>query len=126
MTQIMQSGRRDSVRNDESKGADQGMEDLTGGPRMHAAAAVEGEQGCVGIRLRMGGPSPLDLGTDHLGDTRAVRDEATFPELATSHDQHSAIRVDVAQAQPADLARAQTESVAESEDDVVRGTALAG
>src|SRR5215470_8243285 len=124
MTEIMQAWWRDSVRKGESQGADQRMERLTGGARMNAAVAVEAEQRCLGVRLRIGNPAPLDLGADQFGDAGAVRDQAALSELTASHDQQAAVSVDVAQAQPARLACAQTESVAESEDNAIRRTTL--
>src|SRR2546425_12921882 len=68
MTEIVQPWWRDSVGNGESEGADHRMEGLTGGARMNAAAAVEAEQRCCGVRLRISGPAPLDLGADQSGD----------------------------------------------------------
>src|SRR5947209_11553384 len=117
MTEIVQPWRRDAGGNGESEGADQRMEGLAGGAGMNAAAAVEAEQRCRGVRLRMGSSAPLDLGADQRGDAGAVGNEAALPELAPSHDQQAAVGVDIAQAQPAGLARAQTEPVAEREDD---------
>src|SRR6266851_1496562 len=100
MTEIVQVWRRDSVWNGESEGADQRMERLTSGARMNAAAAIEAEQRCCRVRLRMGGPAPLDLGADQFRDARAVRNETALTELAASHHQQAAVCVDIPQAEP--------------------------
>jgi hypothetical protein len=102
------------------------MEYLTGGAGMKAAAAIETEQWCCGVRLRIGGEPPLDLSADQLGDARPVRNKAALPKLAASHHQQVAVTINIAQAQPTDLTSAQAQAVAETKDDAIRGTALSG
>ena len=63
------------------------MEGLTGGARMNAAVAIEAEQRCLGVRLRIGDQAPLDLGANQFSDAGAVRDEAALPELTASYHQ---------------------------------------
>jgi hypothetical protein len=73
------------------------MEDLAGGARMNAAAAVEGEQQCDGTGFRKCGAAPLDLGVNQFSDAEATG-----------------------------LSGAQTEPIAASEVGTICGTALAG
>src|SRR5438477_197464 len=68
--------------------------------------------------------APLDLGAHQFSGAGAVRHEAALPEHAASHHQQVAISINVAQAEPAGLSGAQTEPVAETEDDAICGTAL--
>src|SRR5215211_431523 len=98
------------------------MEDLAGGARMNAAAAVEGEQRCGGVGFRKGGAAPLDVGADQFADAGAVRYETALAELAASHHQQVAVSMNIAQAEAADLPCAQAEPIAETEDDAIRGT----
>src|SRR5579859_4438997 len=92
------------------------MEYLAGGARMYAAVAVEAEQWCCGVRLRIGREPPLDLSADQLGDARPVRNKTALPELAASHHQQVAVTINIAQAQ----------SVAKTKDDAIRRTTLSG
>jgi hypothetical protein len=55
-----------------------------------------------------------------------VRNKTALPELAASHHQQVAVTINIAQAQPTDLTSAQAQSVAETKDDAIRGTALSG
>src|SRR5438105_7234820 len=98
------------------------MEGLTGGARMNAAAAIEGEQRRLGVRGRIGGQAPLDLGIEQLGDARAMRNEAALAKLAAPHDQQATVCINIAQTQPASLSCPETEPVAEREDDTICGT----
>src|SRR5690349_21517565 len=100
------------------------MEYLAGGTRMNAAVAVEAEQWCCEVRLRIGGQPSLDLSADQLGDARPVRNKTALAELAASHHQQVAVTINIAQAQPADLSSPQAQSVAETKDGAIRRTAL--
>jgi hypothetical protein len=102
------------------------MEYLAGGARMNAAVAVEAEQWCRGVRLRIGGEPPLDLSADQLGDARPVRNKAALAKLAASHHQQVAVTINIAQAQPTYLTSAQAQSLAKTKDDAIRRTTLSG
>src|SRR5207245_7646331 len=78
------------------------------------------------VRFRMGGQAPLDLGANQFGDPGAVRNEAALSELTASHHQQAAISINIPQAESTDLSCAQTEPIAETEDDTIRGTTLPG
>jgi len=93
---------------------------------MNAAAAVEAEQWCRAVRLWIGGEPPLDLSAEQRGDVRPVRNKAALPKLAAAHHQQVAVMINIAQAQPADFSSAQAQSIAETKDDAIRGTALSG
>jgi hypothetical protein len=67
--------------------------------------AVEGEKGRGRIE-RTPVSSTLELLGDQRGDPGAVWHQPAFPELAATHDEETAVSVDVAEAQAAHFAGA--------------------
>ena len=102
------------------------MEHLTGGAGMHAPAPVEAEQRRVVVRTAPSARRRATLLGDQLADPGTVRDEPGLAELAATHYEEISLRVDITEAQPADLTGAQPQPVAEGEDGPVGRAPLPG
>lgn len=107
-------GRTDAVGDREREFDDETVERLACAARMHAAPTVEAEQ-----RVVTGASTALDLADEERADARPVRNEAALAELTAPYDEELALRVDVAEPEPARFPSSQAESVAEGEDGVV-------
>src|SRR6266542_3018560 len=102
------------------------MEGLAGGAGMDAAVTVEAEQRRIGPGSRAAGRAAPGLLCDEPGDARPVRDEAALAEFSAAHDEQAPTGVDVAKAQSACLAGAQSEPVTQGEDGAVDRAPLPG